>query len=63
MKLKDVLEVVPIKEIIMVVVYNNGNQEKFVGNSMDLNYRIPDCNYRKVFNIHSINNILTIFAE
>lgn len=63
MKLKEVLEVVPIKDMIMVVVYNNGNLEKFAGSSIELEYSMAEYKYRKVINIHSVNNILTIFAE
>lgn len=63
MKLKEVLEVVPIDEAIMVVVYNDGDLKKFVGNSMELEYLMAEHKCRKVFNIHLTNNILTIFAE
>ena len=62
MTLKEILEVVPIKDTIMVVIYNDANSEKFIGNSMDLIYRLAEFKYRKVFNIHC-NNILTIFIE
>lgn len=63
MKLKEVLEVVPIDEAIMVVVYNDGDLKKFAGNSMELEYSMAEYKHRKVFNIHSANDILTIFAE
>ncbi len=39
MKLKEALGVVPIDEAIMAIVYNNGNVEKFVGNSIELEYQ------------------------
>lgn len=63
MKLKEVLEVVPIDEAITVVVYNNGDLKKFVGNSMECEYSMAEYKCRKVFNIHSANDILTIFVE
>ena len=63
MKLKDVLEVVPIEETIMVIVYNNGDVEKFIGNSIELECSMAKHKFRKVFNIHSKNDILTIFVE
>lgn len=63
MKLKEVLEVVPIDETIMVVVYNNGDLKKFVGNSIECEYSMAEDKYGKVFNIHSANDTLTIFVE
>lgn len=63
MKLVEVLEVVPIDKAIMVIVYNDGDLKKFVGNSMELIYSMAEYKYRKVFNIHTVNDILTIFVE
>lgn len=63
MKLKEVLEVVPIDETIIVVIYNNGDLKKFVGNSMECEHSMAEYKCRKVFNIHSTNDILTIFVE
>ena len=63
MKLIEVLEVVSIDKTIMVIVYNDGDLKKFVGNSMELIYSMAEYKYRKVFNIHAANDILTIFVE
>lgn len=63
MKLKDALGVVPIKETIMVIVYNNAIPEKFVGSSVDAEYQMAKYKYRDVSSIQSLNDILTIFVE
>lgn len=63
MKLKEVLEVVPIDEAIMVVVYNNGDLKKFEGNFIELECSMAKYKFRQVFNIHSKNDILTIFVD
>lgn len=63
MKLKEVLSVIDMNEIVKVAISEETNVVCFAGSPRDLIWQTAEYSYRNVRNIHTYKNKIVIMAE